>query len=126
MMAAMNIRTGFLGLALVWLSEGPIFAQTLNNQSLTGKYFFRHLALTTDGSSVTNFGDSRSLIGTITFDSTAGRYSFIGQQVVGSGAAASQSGSGAYSVDADRKSTRLNSSHSSISYAVFCLKKKKE
>src|SRR5699024_12565297 len=26
----------------------------------------------------------------------------------------------------DRKSTRLNSSHVSISYAVFCLKKKKE
>src|SRR5689334_24854641 len=26
--------------------------------------------------------------------------------------------------DLDRKSTRLNSSHSSISYAVFCLKKK--
>src|SRR2546430_12263828 len=28
--------------------------------------------------------------------------------------------------DADRKSTRLNSSHSQISYAVFCLKKKKQ
>src|SRR5689334_24367786 len=28
------------------------------------------------------------------------------------------------SVTTDRKSTRLNSSHSSISYAVFCLKKK--
>src|SRR5690242_21183743 len=28
-------------------------------------------------------------------------------------------------VIADRKSTRLNSSHMSISYAVFCLKKKK-
>src|SRR2546427_7829679 len=28
-------------------------------------------------------------------------------------------------VDKDRKSTRLNSSHSQISYAVFCLKKKK-
>src|SRR2546430_17313731 len=28
-------------------------------------------------------------------------------------------------IDADRKSTRLNSSHSQISYAVFCLKKKK-
>src|SRR5690348_17356576 len=27
--------------------------------------------------------------------------------------------------EADRKSTRLNSSHPSISYAVFCLKKKK-
>src|SRR5256886_5684634 len=29
-------------------------------------------------------------------------------------------------VGADRKSTRLNSSHSQISYAVFCLKKKKQ
>src|SRR3712207_8387578 len=28
-------------------------------------------------------------------------------------------------VTADRKSTRLNSSHANISYAVFCLKKKK-
>src|SRR5258707_10811677 len=28
-------------------------------------------------------------------------------------------------VGADRKSTRLNSSHANISYAVFCLKKKK-
>src|SRR2546430_7912052 len=28
-------------------------------------------------------------------------------------------------VPVDRKSTRLNSSHSQISYAVFCLKKKK-
>src|SRR2546422_2733920 len=29
-------------------------------------------------------------------------------------------------VEQDRKSTRLNSSHGYISYAVFCLKKKKE
>src|SRR3712207_6945924 len=29
-------------------------------------------------------------------------------------------------VDLDRKSTRLNSSHANISYAVFCLKKKKQ
>src|SRR3712207_7816786 len=29
-------------------------------------------------------------------------------------------------IDADRKSTRLNSSHANISYAVFCLKKKKK
>src|SRR3712207_7326490 len=28
--------------------------------------------------------------------------------------------------DVDRKSTRLNSSHANISYAVFCLKKKKQ
>src|SRR4051812_49752577 len=31
----------------------------------------------------------------------------------------------AHAEGADRKSTRLNSSHMSISYAVFCLKKKK-
>src|SRR3712207_6862857 len=31
-----------------------------------------------------------------------------------------------YLVGPDRKSTRLNSSHANISYAVFCLKKKKE
>src|SRR2546430_6136861 len=31
----------------------------------------------------------------------------------------------AFRVPRDRKSTRLNSSHSQISYAVFCLKKKK-
>src|SRR2546430_6024147 len=32
----------------------------------------------------------------------------------------------ALSLEIDRKSTRLNSSHSQISYAVFCLKKKKK
>src|SRR3712207_8709712 len=31
----------------------------------------------------------------------------------------------AYGPELDRKSTRLNSSHANISYAVFCLKKKK-
>src|SRR3712207_7842946 len=30
-----------------------------------------------------------------------------------------------FTAGADRKSTRLNSSHANISYAVFCLKKKK-
>src|SRR2546430_7118217 len=36
-----------------------------------------------------------------------------------------QFGELAKNVGIDRKSTRLNSSHSQISYAVFCLKKKK-
>src|SRR3712207_8868568 len=31
----------------------------------------------------------------------------------------------AFEASVDRKSTRLNSSHANISYAVFCLKKKK-
>src|SRR2546428_9416701 len=34
-------------------------------------------------------------------------------------------GTGIRRLGADRKSTRLNSSHDQISYAVFCLKKKK-
>src|SRR2546430_9128713 len=34
-------------------------------------------------------------------------------------------GGAAIAKTTDRKSTRLNSSHSQISYAVFCLKKKK-
>src|SRR2546428_5025160 len=34
-------------------------------------------------------------------------------------------GSQLVGADEDRKSTRLNSSHDQISYAVFCLKKKK-
>src|SRR2546429_7092626 len=43
---------------------------------------------------------------------------------VESGSARSSSNSGR--PDRDRKSTRLNSSHGYISYAVFCLKKKKK
>src|SRR3712207_8221127 len=35
-------------------------------------------------------------------------------------------GEGDEEQDEDRKSTRLNSSHANISYAVFCLKKKKK
>src|SRR5438445_3028278 len=40
-------------------------------------------------------------------------------------AAAIDIGAPAYVEHQDRKSTRLNSSHANISYAVFCLKKKK-
>src|SRR2546427_8212257 len=51
--------------------------------------------------------------------------------LVALGAGAGTSVSGAVSATltvrgTDRKSTRLNSSHSQISYAVFCLKKKKK
>src|SRR3712207_8697801 len=37
-----------------------------------------------------------------------------------------EAGGGFPDNDGDRKSTRLNSSHANISYAVFCLKKKKK
>src|SRR2546430_4424393 len=39
---------------------------------------------------------------------------------------ARENGKSGLGLERDRKSTRLNSSHSQISYAVFCLKKKKK
>jgi uncharacterized protein (TIGR03437 family) len=89
---------GCVTLALL-LMVGPVSAQTLSNQSLSGKFFFRHVSLGTDGSG--NLTDPRSLIGTITFDGVLGNghYSYIGQQVIGNGSATSQTGSGSYSVD---------------------------
>src|SRR5689334_25108952 len=54
-------------------------------------------------------------------------YSHIGHDcTVGNNVVFSNNGTLAGHVQVDRKSTRLNSSHSSISYAVFCLKKKKK
>src|SRR5256884_3691958 len=46
------------------------------------------------------------------------------QQLVDEGLVESKRGLGMF-INTDRKSTRLNSSHGYISYAVFCLKKKK-
>src|SRR5207253_7026447 len=42
------------------------------------------------------------------------------------GSCTCRSGAPTTSTRTDRKSTRLNSSHVAISYAVFCLKKKKQ
>src|SRR2546430_7988948 len=53
-------------------------------------------------------------------------------EIIGAGVAVQLRGGHVTLLDAqrveriDRKSTRLNSSHSQISYAVFCLKKKKK
>src|SRR3712207_8657256 len=53
------------------------------------------------------------------------------QRLAGAGCAAAvggaqQFGAAGAQVGIDRKSTRLNSSHANISYAVFCLKNKKD
>src|SRR2546430_7549761 len=53
------------------------------------------------------------------------KYTRIAQRVRGRAGAERGAGpGGGFAHVRDRKSTRLNSSHSQISYAVFCLKKK--
>src|SRR4051794_13261852 len=96
---SMRKRTGWIWAALAFLGAVPLFAQTLGNQTLTGKYYFRHLSLGTGGANPANLSDPRSLIGTITFDGS-GKYTFTGQQVIGAGAAAAAAGAGSYTVDA--------------------------
>jgi uncharacterized protein (TIGR03437 family) len=81
------------------LSVFPLFAQVLNNQSLSGKYYFRHLSLGTDGVNPGSFTDPRTLLGSITFDGS-GHYAYVGQLLTGINAAVSQTGSGSYSLDA--------------------------
>src|SRR3712207_9154304 len=49
-----------------------------------------------------------------------------GEEVPERGDGRAQSDEAEEAAGGDRKSTRLNSSHANISYAVFCLKKKKK
>src|SRR2546430_11185137 len=59
--------------------------------------------------------------------SLARRYpGFAYHPAVAGAAGAARDGASRLAETVDRKSTRLNSSHSQISYAVFCLKKKKK
>src|SRR2546430_4819359 len=48
------------------------------------------------------------------------------EEIIVTGSRIARAGYSAPTPVTDRKSTRLNSSHSQISYAVFCLKKKKK
>src|ERR1700690_2693443 len=95
----MNKPAGWGGLILAGLlSVLSSPAQTLNNQSLSGKYYFRHVSFGTDGRNPASLTDARTLMGSITFDG-AGHYAYIGQQLTATSAAVSQTGSGAYSLD---------------------------
>jgi uncharacterized protein (TIGR03437 family) len=81
------------------LSAVPVSAQTLNNQSLSGKYYFRHISLGTDGVNPGSFTDARTLMGSIAFDGSGG-YTYVGQLLTGTNAAVSQANSGKYALDA--------------------------
>src|SRR5205085_3093647 len=72
-------------------------------------------------------GGSRAVLGLQcpeTFDHPGQDYHGKERDVLGGGQRRAVA-VGRHPVRLDRKSTRLNSSHSQISYAVFCLKKKK-
>lgn len=71
----------------------PAGAQTLNNATLTGKYFARHIEITTDASN--NVTDARSITGSMQFSGT-GSYTFTGQQVIGTGTPAAFTATGTY------------------------------
>jgi hypothetical protein len=95
---SMTKLAGWSWVVLAGLLNGvPIFAQTLNNQNLSGKYYFRHVSLGTNSPSPASL-QALTLMGSITFNGS-GRYDYIGQQLIGHGAAVSRSGSGAYSLD---------------------------
>jgi uncharacterized protein (TIGR03437 family) len=70
-------------------------AQVTSNQSLSGKYYFRHVMLITDGTA--NVTSTLTGAGTLTFDGN-GNFTFSGQQLAGTTPPASLSGSGAYTV----------------------------
>src|SRR6266581_1234281 len=102
-MSTMRKYTGWAVPAGIWVLAGGwwvgvVSAQSLNNQTLTGKFFFRHLSVGTDGVNPGNLTDARSLIGTMIFDG-AGRYSYIAQLTTGSSAPVSKTDGGAYAVD---------------------------
>lgn len=86
----------FTRILLVWATlTAACFGKTLSTSSLIGKYFVRHLEFTTDNSNKVT--DARSITGAITFDGT-GKYTFSGQQVIGTVAAAPFATAGMYSV----------------------------
>ncbi len=86
--------------------------QTLSNSTLTGAYFVRHVEFTTDSSN--NATDARSILGTMTFDG-AGNYSFSGQQVIGTGAAATFTVTGTYFVAPSGVVSLTNPQNSTLS-----------
>ena len=51
---SMTNRTGWIWVALPMIWAGQLFAQRLGNQTLTGKYYLRHVSLGTDGKSLSS------------------------------------------------------------------------
>src|SRR2546426_2940978 len=114
-----------MALALGWESSAPIAAPSTSradelSASVGAPTAAAHIGWEIFGSASAMAADGLKIIvtGNGTFVAPAG----------GGGTSSAATGGGNWETrnasDADRKSTRLNSSHLVISYAVFCLKKK--
>jgi uncharacterized protein (TIGR03437 family) len=99
--------TGISKAFLLAATIGSAWGQVSTNQSLSGKYVFREVLLTTDGSTAPNVTNTLSGEGTIAFDGN-GNYSVSGQQLVGTGTAIALSVTGTYSVSPGGFATLAN------------------
>src|SRR3712207_8080032 len=87
-------------------------------------FFFFNDTATTEIYTLSLHDRSSDLHMGLEWHGTTGPY-YYRKQRVGGREVSEYLGSGMFAeLAADRKSTRLNSSHANISYAVFCLKKK--
>jgi uncharacterized protein (TIGR03437 family) len=91
----MNIKLHGCAAGLLILAAAAT-GQVSTNASLTGKYYFRQILLTTDGTTA-NVLSTTSGAGTITFDGN-GSFTISGQQLTGTAAPAVLTGNGAYTV----------------------------
>src|SRR5574343_1823874 len=88
---------------------GPV--SIINNKILGNSDFFMSAFPSEYGNSTSGIFDLKLRNGNTNRNEFTGQFGFLGTEFLAEG---------------DRKSTRLNSSHITISYAVFCLKKKKK
>src|SRR5437762_4516413 len=95
-----RVRHGLLAIGILSIGVVPAAVEEAHATLIT--FNFQGTVSSVDASLSTRFNTTQTLSGSYTFESTT--------PGVGS--------------MPDRKSTRLNSSHRCISYAVFCLKKK--
>src|SRR5438876_1505999 len=110
-----NFAATAMSLLLVAFLAGDALGQTAKQPFVGSWTIVSADTVRPDGTRVPNFGSGPK--GFLVFDGS-GRYAL---QIMSANRAKFASNN-----RLDRKSTRLNSSHPSISYAVFCLKNKKK
>src|SRR5579862_2527121 len=101
----MKIKHFFFAVTATMMATGA-FGQVSGNQSLIGKYYFRQVLLTTDGTA--NVTAMHSGAGLLTFDGNGNFTISNAQQLSGAGNPSSLTGSGTYSVKPGGFATMTN------------------